>query len=778
MQKQLLFFICFTVLNCIYAQTPKKYFSSGEKFQELKNYKDAAESYSQAIKLDPTYEKAYPERAFCYEMLGERTKAIEDYKVLVGFDPKKKEYYYKMGKLYFELNSLAYAEQSTKQALALDDDYLEATLIIIQVLHKQKKYLDALKYSEKALEIKKAGSTYFYHALTLDSLKSYPEAEKEYKNAKYYDSKLVMAYVGLANVQVKLNKKDEALKFCDEGLTKNPSNNEILWARSSVYASKGDYSSAVNDITKVIVSTTNNIPAYLLRADYYIKQGQYQSAINDYSKCINIDNSNMQAYFNRAHCFEQIGALKEAVKDYERIKLLSPNNEGAVALMKEVKNKLFEFNRETEKPDIAIISPRCEGRNIKIASNLTEFTLKGTVKDASPIRSILVNSIKPEYVSDTVNAQFEILLKAESCMKELVVEAEDVYGNKQKIVYSVQLTEINKPAIALIAPYSSFDNEVFLDNTNSDLYIEGRVKDESPIESIVVDGIAASFPLQGIDPVFSTKINIANKNNFTVMAKDIYGNTTVEQYKLNREGANALADNPMGTTWVVFIENSKYESFVSLEGPEKDVTLMKSSLANYKVSKIIHKKDMTKTQLEKFFSIELRDLVRSNNVNSLLVWYAGHGKFVSQTGYWIPVDAKVDDEFTYYNIGNVKTAMQSYSTVTHKLVITDACESGPTFVLAMRGDAKEEKRCDDKGDTKFKSAQVLTSAGFELAADNSQFTKVFTNSLNNNSDACISIDRIAKKIKEVFQQTGRQEPKFGKIKDVDDEGGTYFFIKK
>jgi len=65
-----------------------------------------------------------------------------------------------------------------------------------------------------------------------------------------------------------------------------------------------------------------------------------------------------------------------------------------------------------------------------------------------------------------------------------------------------------------------------------------------------------------------------------------------------------------------------------------------SRLANYKINKVVHKQNMSKSDMEKFFSIELRDLVRANNVSSLLVWYAGHGKFVSNTGYWIPADAK------------------------------------------------------------------------------------------------------------------------------------------
>ena len=248
-------------------------------------------------------------------------------------------------------------------------------------------------------------------------------------------------------------------------------------------------------------------------------------------------------------------------------------------------------------------------------------------------------------------------------------------------------------------------------------------------------------------------------------------------FTLNRSGADA-ASNPMGNTWVVFIENGKYQNFASLEGPAKDVLAMKSALAGYKITKILHKKDMTKYDMEKFFSIELRDHVKNSNIQSLVIWYAGHGKFVSPTGYWVPVDAKTDDEFSFFGINNLKAGMQSYSgKLLHTLVVTDACESGPAFLLAMRG-SEENQRCENWELTKSKSAQVITSAGYELASDNSQFTKTFSAALMNNPDACISIDKIAKKVISAVTAAGNQAPKFGKIKDLEDEGGTFFFIKK
>jgi hypothetical protein len=170
-------------------------------------------------------------------------------------------------------------------------------------------------------------------------------------------------------------------------------------------------------------------------------------------------------------------------------------------------------------------------------------------------------------------------------------------------------------------------------------------------------------------------------------------------------------------------------------------------------------------------------MVKSNRVNALLIWYAGHGKLINETGYWIPVDANRDEEFTYFNINSLKGWLQTYSSITHTLLITDACESGPTFFQAMRASLKE-RSCDDWQATRLKSSQVFSSAGYELAQDNSQFTKTFATLLSGNPNACMDIQSIVLKISSSMPANSMQKPKFGKIAGLVDEDGTFFFVAK
>ncbi|NJM15757.1 MAG: caspase family protein [Bacteroidales bacterium] len=446
-------------------------------------------------------------------------------------------------------------------------------------------------------------------------------------------------------------------------------------------------------------------------------------------------------------------------------------------MLDESSARLFELNREPNKPQIVFLDPVPTENTIYTPKNKIEIPVRGVLKDESEVSFLNINDQKVELERTEEGYKFAANIYVGD-KETLIASAADVYNNLMNASYSLKRTEVDAPQVKLLAPYASDNGEIYLTDDSPNLYIEGQVDDESLIASINIDGVAASYRPDDFNPTFSATIDIRNKNKFNVITKDKYGNISETGFHFNREAADIMQNNPMGKTWVVFVENSNYQNFASLDGPSKDVSLMKSAFARYKIHNVIHKQDMSKKDMERFFSIELRDLVRSNQVNSLLVWYAGHGKFINETGYWIPTDAQRDDEFTYFNINALKAAMQAYSNyITHTLVITDACESGPTFYQAMRS-GMQDRSCNDWQATRFRSSQVFSSAGYELAVDNSQFTKTFANSLINNPNACMPIEEVVTKVTQAVESANKQKPKFGKIAGLEDENGTFFFMQK
>jgi len=766
------------ISTTVMAQNPKKFLKAGDDFMGTGNYEDAINQFSRAIELDPDYTKAYLARAEAFEKLGKTQEAFDDYNRAYVFLPKEEEVAYHLGKLSNELGEYERAMVFLNQATNLSRKFSPAYQEKIMSLIEMEDYQTAIAVCDTALALENNAINYYYHGVVSELLNQSEGAEMDYVKSVDKDRNFMDGILALARIRLELGKLDQAMRHCESALRLDNRNTEAYMIRSKIHVKNLDYPSAINDLSKNILIEPDNPEMYFQRGIYYQEFNQHTNAISDFSKAITMNQKDPDLYFKRARSYEEILNYAAAVKDYETIASLSEFDMQARKLLKEANERLYELNRESDKPKIALETPATiDNQSINIARNEEEIVIKGIVNDQSDLEFLRING--KEIIFEKKGGDFEFLANVDvEGFDTILVEASDVYHNQQGVAYAIQWTETDPPLVRVLAPYASDVGEVYLDSNEPSLYIEGKIEDKNTIRCIFVEGVTASYRLDELNPSFSATINIMNKNKFTVVAEDVYGNKVEQEFKLNREGAVLTETNPMGKTWVVFIENSNYESFASLDGPTKDVSLMKAALANYQIHNIIHKQDMSKDQMEKFFSIDLRDLVRSNRVNSLLVWYAGHGKYINESGYWIPVDAQRDDEFTYFNINSLKAGMQSYSNyITHTLVVTDACESGSTFYQAMRSTI-EERSCDDWQATRLKSSQVFSSAGYELAVDNSQFTRTFANALVNNPNACIPIENIVTTVSKAVERNNQQKPKFGKIVGFEDENGTFFFIAK
>lgn len=760
------------------AQNARQFYKVGEEFYENGLYDDAIKQFTSAINLDPEMEKAYLSRAGVYEKMNDFNSALDDYKKLCIFDDKEKEYFFKSAEMSYKLNDYPQCLITVNKALKISKAYSQALELKFNTLFAMENYSEALEISKEALRYKESAVNFYNYGRINEVTGNWDEAQDAYKKAIRKNGNFLEVYVSYADLLRRKNELIKALEIINKPISLNKNYIPAYKVRSAIYADQMNYSKAIDDVSTILLIDPDNTDMYFLRGQYYQGYAQHMNAISDFSKVISIKPDFAEAYFKRAFSNEQIQRFDDAISDYKKLAIIAEDDEKAMELLEEAEKRLFELNREGQKPVVALVTPEeKEGHVLFIPRTETIIPIVGKVKDKSDIKSILVNSMDIPFTFK--EDSYEFLTSVDlTGIEQLKLEVSDVYDNTETVIYDIFRTEVQAPLVRVIAPYASDNNVIYLDNNDPMIYVEGTIKDESLIKSIYIGDVIASYIPEDLNPNFQAMINITNKNSFVVKATDAYGNLSETTFSINRESANLASENPMGKTWVVFIENSNYQSFASLEGPTKDITLMKTALAKYSIHNFIHKKDLTKQELEKFFAIELRDLLRSNRVNSLLVWYAGHGKFVNETGYWVPVDAKRDDEFTYFNINALRASMQSYPTnVNHTLVITDACESGPSFYQAMRS-GLQVRNCNDVASVRLKSSQVFSSAGYELAVDNSQFTRTFANVLGNNSDACLPIESIVQKVTDAVVNSNQQKPQFGKIAGLEDENGTFFFIAK
>jgi len=762
---------------CVCGQNGKKFFKAGNEFVESLKYEDAVAQFTSAIGAEPSNPDYYFARGKTYDALVKYPEAKADFEKALVFAPKSVDALIGLGAVCNKMGNFEEALRHLNKASAIDKRdgaiYPEKVITLIGL----QRYDMAIRVSDTAVIIKDTPMNYYYRGVIYTKLNNDVFAKKEFEKAILKDKKLPEPRLALAELLLRTNDAKGAMDQCNEILRNDDRNTAGYMMRSKVYMKNLDYPSAINDLSKNILIEPNNSDFYLHRGKAYQDFNQHTNAINDFTKYISLNPENPDAFFARAKSYEEIMNYAKAMEDYTKITVLSEFNQEARKMLQDAQARLYELNREAVPPEITVVSPAPVNQTVEIRGDNNSVLITGKIKDKSKVKSFAINEEPITTVEKDGEYEFLSKINVEGIDKITLVALDD-YDNTKSVTYSLVRTEITPPVVSILAPYASDDGQIYLDKNDPNLFIQGKITDESKIKSVFIDGVTASYPVVDLNPSFTATIDILNKNRIVVEAEDVYGNKQISEFRLNREGATISANNPMGKTWVVFIENSNYSTFASLDGPQKDVSTMTRALATYDIHNIIHKKDLTKAEMEKFFSIELRDLIKANQVKSLLIWYAGHGKFVNEVGYWIPVDAQRDDEFTYFNLSFLRGAMESYVTyLTHTLVITDACESGPSFYQAMRSDLKK-RSCDDWQATQFKSSQVFSSAGYELAVDDSQFTRTFATALQNNPNACIPIEDVVAKVATSVGSNNQQKPKFGKITGLKDEDGTFFFIAR
>jgi len=775
--KYILIFLVLVITASVQAQSAKQFFKAGEDFAKAGNYTDAIAQFTRAIELDPDYKKAYIHRASAFSLSGKHKNAALDYDRALAFEEKDVELYYFSGNEWhlFGDNPIALGRLTT--AIQMKNNYLEAYRVRWAVNMALLRYEEALQDAKRCLKLKENEEAYYNLAQVYEKLELYNEAGEAYQKSIQENSQVVVTHFSYAQLLYGQENYEAAGAELNMVLQLEPQNLEAVLLQSHVLSKQGKYLEASESLSMASVSYPDEPLIYIYRGDIHSTINQPAYAIIDYSKAIELQAENAEIYYKRGGAYEAIRDYENALEDYEKLLAMSKYDGNAQRLHEEASQRMFDLNREEEKPRVMLIDPLSNDANtIDVSKEIILLNVTGRISDESDIQSLQVNgfTVPVEKTEDGFRFLASVNLNNAN---QVTVHVTDVYNNAETAIFSIRRTEIDPPLVRMIAPYGSDNNILYLDNSEALIYVEGKIEDESKITSIYIDSVMASYIPSDLNPNFTATLNVTNKSRIIVYAEDEFGNRSEIEYKLNRD-SQSFDDNPMGKTWAIFVENSDYESFASLDGPASDVSMMRAALANYQIHEVIQKKNMSKAELSKFFSIELRDMIRSNRVNSLLIWYAGHGEYVNESGYWIPVDASRDDEFTYYNINALKAAMQVYPDfLTHTLVITDACESGPSFYQAMRSGI-QERNCDDWTSTRFKSSQVFSSAGYELAVDNSQFTKTFANVLINNPSNCVPIENIVLKVTSTMDNTGIQTPQFGKIAGLEDEDGTFFFIPK
>ena len=229
---------------------------------------------------------------------------------------------------------------------------------------------------------------------------------------------------------------------------------------------------------------------------------------------------------------------------------------------------------------------------------------------------------------------------------------------------------------------------------------------------------------------------------------------------------------------VIGVNDYKDKHFQDLRQPISDATNLADVLTRYYT---FEKKDITflknpsRKEVIRTLDMLAQKLLPDDN---LLIFFAGHGKIDESNGqgYWLPSDAESSYSDGWLSNSSIKDNIKKFK-CRHILVVSDACFSGG--LLSARGNTKEPNRSILQYYS-FPSRKAITSTANSIVPDQSVFITYFIKRLIENSKTYLTAAELYVNMRDavVNNSPTSQIPLYGAIKEADDEGGDFIFIKR
>ena len=185
----------------------------------------------------------------------------------------------------------------------------------------------------------------------------------------------------------------------------------------------------------------------------------------------------------------------------------------------------------------------------------------------------------------------------------------------------------------------------------------------------------------------------------------------------------------------------------------------------------------------------LRDKLESlGKDDNLLIYYAGHGQLdpLTETGYWIPVEAGLYDESGWIAFSRIKTLLTGSGVkVKSVMVLTDSCYGG---ALSRSGPTPGHKGPTDDNYQQYqrklnrlaqkRSRQIIASGGYEQVPDRSDFASLLKQALEENTYPMVDLEYLFfGKVYPKLKFIGQQEPAFARLVSGPDDDGQFVLLQ-
>ncbi len=274
--------------------------------------------------------------------------------------------------------------------------------------------------------------------------------------------------------------------------------------------------------------------------------------------------------------------------------------------------------------------------------------------------------------------------------KIAVLEAEAEKQTKALQLASVTDLGFDGPSLDIIDPplvqtrgvQVSTDHAVIPIGSGTRRSITGRVLAPAGLRLLSVNGQAIK---PNDDGVFTAALPVLRSAGeeiaVQILAIDIQNKRAALKFSLKSRGAGVLPPSRakqdltgFGRYHALIIGNDHYAHWPQLMNAISDASAIANVLKADYGFQVTLLKDATRAQIMKALNQYRKVLTEKDN---LLIYYAGHGHLEQgiDRGYWIPVDAEINDNSEWVLLPGVTDMLQLIS-AKHILVVADSCFGG------------------------------------------------------------------------------------------------------
>ncbi|MCI8519160.1 MAG: tetratricopeptide repeat protein [Clostridia bacterium] len=236
-------------------------FSIIAKFYDITgNSKKNKELWLKLIDKYPDNYLAHVKLAEIYEKEGGMRKAIDEYVKAVDINKKDYDSYYKISFLLNELGKREDATVMLKNLLEKKPEYVQASMLLGDILCSQEMYKEALNVYNKGLKHSPNNYDLYYSmGIVYTMLNDFPNAKLCYEKAATINSLLTHAYYALGQINLIEMDLDEAERYFNKCLEDKEQEPDAYYKLGKIYMLRGDHDNAVHFINLAIELDNNYI---------------------------------------------------------------------------------------------------------------------------------------------------------------------------------------------------------------------------------------------------------------------------------------------------------------------------------------------------------------------------------------------------------------------------------------------------------------------------------------------------------------------------------------